>query len=108
MTGQLDWELRFMKMQQHTGEHIVSGIVHERYGYENVGFHLGNEDCTMDFSGEIPVEDLQEIEFRANQAVWENLKIQILYPSKEEEKEMTYRSKIEITGQVRSGYRSRI
>ena len=101
VTGQLDWELRFMKMQQHTGEHIVSGIVHERYGYENVGFHLGNEDCTMDFSGEIPVEDLQEIEFRANQAVWENLKIQILYPSKEEEKEMTYRSKIEITGQVR-------
>ena len=101
VTGQLDWELRFMKMQQHTGEHIVSGIVHERYGYENVGFHLGNEDCTMDFNGEIPVEDLQEIEFRANQAVWENLKIQILYPSKEEEKEMTYRSKIEITGQVR-------
>ena len=101
VTGQLDWELRFMKMQQHTGEHIVSGIVHERYGYENVGFHLGNEDCTMDFSGEIPVEDLQEIEFRANQAVWENLKIQILYPSKEEEKEMTYRSKIEITGQGR-------
>ena len=57
VTGQLDWELRFMKMQQHTGEHIVSGIVHERYGYENVGFHLGNEDCTMDFNGEIPVEE---------------------------------------------------
>ena len=99
--GKIDWQHRFYNMQQHSGEHIVSGIVHRRFGYENVGFHLGNEDCTMDFNGEIPVEDLQEIEFRANQAVWENLKIQILYPSKEEEKEMTYRSKIEITGQVR-------
>ena len=88
VSGKINWKERFEKMQQHTGEHIVSGIVHERYGYENVGFHLGNEDCTMDFNGEIPVEDLQEIEFRANQAVWENLKIQILYPSKEEEKEV--------------------
>ena len=101
VAGRLNWEVRFDRMQQHSGEHIISGLVHGRYGYDNVGFHLADDYCTMDFNGEIPVEDLQEIEFRANQAVWENLKIQILYPSKEEEKEMTYRSKIEITGQVR-------
>ena len=52
-TGKIDWEERFMKMQQHTGEHIVSGLVHGRFGYNNVGFHLGSEDCTMDFDGEI-------------------------------------------------------
>ena len=99
--GAIDWETRFMKMQQHSGEHIVSGIVHARYGFNNVGFHLGNEDCTMDFDGEIPKEALQEIELEANRAVWENLKIEVLYPSKEELKDLDYRSKIEIEGQVR-------
>ena len=49
VSGRIDWEERFMKMQQHTGEHIVSGLVHARFGYNNVGFHLGSEDCTMDF-----------------------------------------------------------
>lgn len=99
--GEIDWNTRFMKMQQHTGEHIVSGIVHARYGFNNVGFHLGTEDCTMDFDGEIPREALREIELEANRAVWENLKIEVLYPSKEELKDLDYRSKIEIEGQVR-------
>ena len=99
--GTLDWEERFMKMQQHTGEHIVSGLVHARYGYNNVGFHLGSEDCTMDFDGEIPPAELEEIELEANRAVWQNLEIQTLYPSKAELAEMDYRSKLEIEGQVR-------
>ena len=99
--GTLDWEERFMKMQQHTGEHIVSGLVHARYGYNNVGFHLGSEDCTMDFDGEIPPAELEEIELEANRAVWQNLEIQILYPSKAELADMDYRSKLEIEGQVR-------
>lgn len=99
--GTLDWEERFMKMQQHTGEHIVSGLVHARYGYNNVGFHLGSEDCTMDFDGEIPPAELEEIELEANRAVWQNLEIQTMYPSKTELAEMDYRSKLEIEGQVR-------
>ena len=99
--GEIDWETRFMKMQQHTGEHIVSGIVHARYGFNNVGFHLGTEDCTMDFDGEISKEALQEIELEANRAVWKNLTIEVSYPSKEELEELDYRSKIEIEGQVR-------
>ena len=99
--GTLDWEERFMKMQQHTGEHIVSGLVHARYGYNNVGFHLGSEDCTMDFDGEIPPAELEEIELEANRAVWKNLEIQTLYPSKAELADMDYRSKLEIEGQVR-------
>ena len=51
VTGTIDWEERFMKMQQHSGEHIVSGLVHSWFGYNNVGFHLGSEDCTMDLTG---------------------------------------------------------
>ena len=99
--GKIDWEERFMKMQQHSGEHIVSGLVHSGFGYNNVGFHLGSEDCTMDFDGEITREQLVEIEIEANRAVWKNLEIQTLYPSKEELAGMEYRSKIEIEGQVR-------
>lgn len=64
LKAEIDWKTRFMKMQQHTGEHIVSGIVHARYGFNNVGFHLGTEDCTMDFDGEISKEALQEIELK--------------------------------------------
>lgn len=99
--GQIDWQERFEKMQQHTGEHIVSGLVHARFGYNNVGFHLGNDACTMDFDGEISKEELADIEWKANEAVVQNLEVQVTYPSKEELVSLDYRSKIEIEGQVR-------
>ncbi|MCI9216580.1 MAG: hypothetical protein HFG95_05725 [Dorea sp.] len=99
--GKIDWDKRFESMQQHTGEHIISGLVHERFGYNNVGFHLGADYCTMDFDGPITKEELREIEFEANKIVYKNLDIEVLYPSKEELKELAYRSKIEIEGQVR-------
>ncbi len=101
VAGSIDWNARFMKMQQHTGEHIVSGLVHRTFGYNNVGFHLGSEDCTMDFSGEITKAQLQEIEYKANEAVVNNLEVQVTYPTKEELLTLDYRSKIEIEGQVR-------
>ena len=101
VTGQIHWDERFEKMQQHTGEHIVSGLVHERFGYQNVGFHLGSDYCTMDFNGPITKEQLKEIEREANEAVYQDLEVQVLYPSKEELSDMEYRSKIEIEGQVR-------
>lgn len=99
--GTINWTERFEKMQQHSGEHIVSGIVHERFGYNNVGFHLGSDYCTMDFDGPITKEQLKEIELKANRAVFENIDILVSYPSKEELKNLDYRSKIEIEGQVR-------
>jgi len=101
VTGQLYWEERFMKMQQHSGEHIVSGLVNARFGYDNVGFHLGSEDSTMDFNGEITKEELHEIELEANKAVAANIPVLVTYPTKEELKDIQYRSKIEIEGQVR-------
>lgn len=101
VVGRIQWEERFEKMQQHSGEHIVSGLVHEKFGYNNVGFHLGGDYCTMDFDGPITKGELKEIERLANEAVYQNLKIEVSYPSKEELKNMEYRSKIEIDGQVR-------
>lgn len=102
--GKLDWEVRFERMQQHSAEHIISGIVHNRFGYDNVGFHLGEDYCTMDFNGPISKEELREIEIEANEAVFKDTDIFTLTPSKEELKDMVYRSKIEIEGQVRIIY----
>ena len=99
--GRIDWEERFEKMQQHTGEHIVSGLVHSRFGYNNVGFHLGSDYCTMDFDGPISAEELRKIEWEANRAASLDLEVLVQYPSKEELEHMEYRSKIEIEGQVR-------
>lgn len=101
VSGRINWDVRFDNMQQHTGEHIVSGLIHERFGYNNVGFHLGKDYCTMDFDGPITAEELKEIERRANEAVWKNLEVVVTYPSKEELEVLEYRSKIEIEGQVR-------
>lgn len=99
--GRIDWAERFEKMQQHSGEHIISGLVHRKFGYDNVGFHLGSGYCTIDFNGPITKEELKEIEELANEAVFRDLDIEVAYPSKEALKNMDYRSKIEIEGQVR-------
>ena len=99
--GQIDWDKRFSNMQQHSGEHIVSGIVHATYGYDNVGFHMGKDAITIDFNGPLTREQLGEIEYRANEAVVADLDVQVQYPSREELANIKYRSKIEIEGQVR-------
>lgn len=99
--GKIRYEERFSKMQQHTGEHIVSGLIHEAFGYHNVGFHLGTEAVTMDFDGVITKEQLKEIEYRANEAVTKNLDVEVSYPAKDVLETLEYRSKIEIEGQVR-------
>lgn len=101
VTGKLNFDIRFERMQQHTGEHIVSGIVNRLFGFDNVGFHLGDDITTLDFNGELTKEQVQEVEVLANKAVFANIPVQVLYPSKEELAEMNYRSKIEIAGQVR-------
>lgn len=101
VTGRLDFDERFSRMQQHSGEHILSGIVHRMFGYDNVGFHLGADVTTLDFNGELTAEQAQEAETAANRAVFANLPVNVLYPTKEELAAMEYRSKIEIEGQVR-------
>ncbi len=98
----LDWEKRFLRMQNHSGEHLFTGLVHNKYGYNNVGFHLSDDaEVTLDFDGILSYEELLEIEKLANEAIFNALPIKDTYPSREELSGMEYRSKIEIEGQVR-------
>lgn len=99
--GEIDYAHRFDLMQQHTGEHMVSGILHTRYGAHNTGFHMGNDSITIDFDVEIPAEDLPAIEAAANEAVWWNLPVKCWYPSREELPTVPYRSKRELPWPVR-------
>lgn len=101
VVGELDFQERFSKMQQHTGEHIISGIVHGRFGYENVGFHLGKEEVTMDYNGPLTVEELRSIEYEANQVVIEDRAIKVYFPKAEDLEKIPYRSKKELKGKVR-------
>ena len=99
--GKIDFKKRVSDMQQHSGEHIVSGIICSSFNYNNVGFHLGTEVVTLDFDGELSREDIDRIEFLANKAIWDNKEILVHFPSDEELKSISYRSKIEIEGQTR-------
>ena len=99
--GVIDYENRFRRMQQHSGEHIVSGIINRRYGYHNVGFHMGSDIITIDFDGVIPAEDLPSIEEEANSAVWQNISVKCWYPSEEELPSVFYRTKRALPWPVR-------
>ena len=99
--GKIDWENRFIHMQEHSGEHLVSGLIHAKYGYDNVGFHMGSDEVTIDFNGLIEWDDLMEIEKKANFMIWDNLEIYADFPAKEELDVLDYRSKKELTGDVR-------
>lgn len=97
----IDWDFRFLNMQLHTGEHIFSGFVHQATGFDNVGFHMGEKDVTVDFNGFISAELLNEIEDKTNDAIYRNIPIEVIYPTREELSSFDYRSKKEIEGQVR-------
>ena len=99
--GRIDWERRFDLMQQHTGEHILSGIIHKRYGYANSGFHIGAEVLEVDFDGPIPAEDLPELEWEVNKAIWGNVPVKCYVPSPEELPAIPYRTKRALPWPVR-------
>lgn len=101
VAGEIDWDARFERMQLHSGEHILSGLAHKHFGYENVGFHMGADFVTIDFSGMLMPEELSAVEAEANEWVWKNVPIEIAYPNAEALKTIPYRSKKELTGQVR-------
>ena len=97
---EIDWEYRFDLMQNHTGEHIFSGVVKQLYGYSNVGFHMGEYICA-DFNGNLTEENIEEVERRVNQAIWTNLCVQEILCSPSETAKYDYRSKISIEGTTR-------
>lgn len=98
--GVIDWDFRFSLMQNHTGEHIVSGLINRTYGYENVGFHMGDV-LTIDLSGELSWEQAMEIERKANRVIWQDLPVEVFFPAEGSLDTLYYRSKKELTGQVR-------
>ncbi len=99
--GEIDWARRFDHMQQHSGEHIVSGMLCAAYGCDNTGFHLGEGSVIIDYNADIPWEGVLDIEARANRYIWENHPFETLYPSADELAALPYRSKKELTGRVR-------
>ena len=101
VTGALDWDWRFDKMQQLTGEHILSGILHRMFGAENVGFHIGAEAVRMDTSVPISPEGLRAAELEANRVIWQDVPVLVSYPTPQELAALVYRSKKELEGQVR-------
>jgi len=101
VTGEIDWARRFDMMQQHTGEHIISGLLHEKFGYMNTGFHMGADVMEVDFDGPVSWEDLMEIERRANEAVWQDIALECWIPAPEELPTVAYRTKRALPWPVR-------
>ena len=101
VTGAIDWARRFDQMQQHSGEHILSGLIHARTGYHNVGFHVGKGFMEIDFDGPMTLETVLELEREANRAVWANLPVRCWYPSEEELPTVGYRTKKALPWPVR-------
>lgn len=99
--GEIDWARRFDHMQQHSGEHIVSGLTCGRFHCDNVGFHMGSDLVTIDFNAELTEEDVRQLEADANRYIWENHPIVITFPTPEELEKIDYRSKKALTGRVR-------
>lgn len=99
--GRIDLEKRYRRMQNHTGEHIISGLIYKRFGYNNVGFHMGSEDVTADFDGVITEDELRDIEYEANRIIYKNVRVYAEFPEREELSKMQYRSKKELDGDVR-------
>lgn len=97
----IDWDTRFSRMQNHTGEHIVSGVIHRTFGYNNVGFHMNDTLVTFDVDGPLNDEQIREVEIKANQAIYGNKSIKAIYPTAEELPDYDYRSKLDITEGVR-------
>ena len=68
--GCVDHARRLSMTQQHSGEHMFSGLVCRLFGYDNVGFHIGSDAVTMDFNGPLTEEDVLRVERLVNEAIW--------------------------------------
>lgn len=101
VSGEIDWQTRFSRMQNHSGEHLLSGLIYRGFGYHNVGFHMGSDGITLDVDGVLSREELAELERQANEAVFRNVPIRAYYPEKSVLETLDYRSKLDLTENVR-------
>ncbi len=101
VAGEIDWPHRFSNMQQHTGEHIFSGLVHRSFGYDNVGFHLSDSIVTMDYNGPLTEDDVRDLEWETNRVIMQQIPVSASYPDDETLATLDYRCKKELKGAVR-------
>ena len=99
--AEIDRDKRFSDVQQHSGEHILSGVVCGRFGYTNVGFHLSDQEVTVDFDGVLTENDICKVENLVNEIIWENRPIRVFFPTEAEKDRLSYRSKKEVEGPLR-------
>jgi alanyl-tRNA synthetase len=103
VAGCVDWVRRFDHMQQHTGQHLLSAMFHERYGRPTVSFHLGSDLCTIDLRGPEPTEEILEgAERAANQVISEDRSITVRYGTAPEFAERGVRKDVQRSGVLRA------
>ena len=100
-SGEIDWARRFDHMQQHSGEHICSGLICAAFSCDNVGFHMGADVVTIDFNADVTWDALMDIERRANEYIYEDHPIDIQFYRGAELDAVEYRSKKPLDGDVR-------
>lgn len=101
VVGLVDENTRFRRMQNHSGEHLISGLIHSMFGYDNVGFHMLDAGARLDCSGPLSKEQIAELELAANKAIYRNVPITVSYPGKDEIKNIDYRSKLDLEDGIR-------
>ncbi|MBR4574336.1 MAG: hypothetical protein IKO16_05460 [Lachnospiraceae bacterium] len=101
ITGLIDRKQRISRMQDHGAEHLISGLIHERFGYDNVGFHMSKDETVIDFNGPLSEEQIRQIEQRANEIICENVPVTVSFPSPKEAKALSYRSKLDLYENIR-------
>ena len=101
--GKIDWERRFDHMQQHLGQHILSGALMKLWSAETVSFHLGEEVCTLDIAKEeLTEEEAKKAEECANEIIFDNRPVKCYFVEGEEElKRLNLRKVPEKTGKIR-------
>jgi len=76
--GQVDWPRRFDHMQQHTGQHVLSAVLAERFGHETVSVHFGRDSSTLDLgASSLSHGEVVEAELLANRAVTDNRSVTV-------------------------------
>src|SRR5262249_36904759 len=100
--SEVEWKRRFDHMQQHTGQHLLSAVLQKQFGLETESFHLGEEICTVDLRGAEPsAETMVAAERKANEIIFEDRPVKVLYATREELQGLGVRKEVDREGVLR-------
>ena len=99
--GKIDFDRRFSDMQQHSAEHLFSGLVHSVLGLEMTGMTVSEEGVTAEYDGELDPYLAYRLEEQVNDILYKNIGCEELYPSEDELEEMDFRGDPESVTPVR-------